>query len=94
MAVVYGFGGFRLKESGFYFAPVLPAAWTAYRFKLRLEESRIAVEVKEHECVFRLENGPAIKIFVYGQEYRLTDTLTVGRQPTATGTVLVAGKSR
>jgi alpha,alpha-trehalose phosphorylase len=94
MAVVYGFGGFRLKESGFYFAPVLPAAWTAYRFKLRLEGSRIAVQVKEHECVFRLESGPAIKIFVYGQEYRLTDTLTVGRQPTATGTVLVAGKSR
>jgi len=79
MAVVYGFGGFRLKESGIFLAPILPRAWTAYRFKIRIEDSRIMVHVKENECVLTLEYGSAKKIFVYGREYLLTDTLTVTR---------------
>ena len=79
MGVVYGFGGFRLKESGIFLAPVLPRAWTAYRFKICIEDSRIMVHVKENECILTLECGSAKKIFVYGREYLVADTLTVAR---------------
>lgn len=80
MAIVYGFGGFRLKENGVFLAPILPRPWTAYRFKIRIEDSRIMVHVKESECVLTLESGRAQKIFVYGREYILADVLTVARR--------------
>ena len=74
MAIVYGFGGFRLKESGIYFAPMLPEKWTGYQFKVCYEDSRIIVNVRQKECVFRLEQGSPKKIYVYGKKYLLNDT--------------------
>ncbi len=79
MAIVYGFGGFRLKESGISFAPILPKAWGCYRFKINFEDSRIVVQVKETECAFHLESGSPKHITVYGQEYLLENALTVDR---------------
>lgn len=79
MAIVYGFAGFRLKESGISFAPILPGKWTAYRFKICYENSRITVEVSKNECIFILESGPAKNITVYGKPYLLQDTLVVNR---------------
>jgi alpha,alpha-trehalose phosphorylase len=79
MAIVYGFAGFRLKESVIYFSPILPRDWTAYRFKICIEGSRILIEVTGNECVFTLEDGKEIKIFVYGKKYLLKDTLTISR---------------
>lgn len=79
MAIVYGFGGFRLKENGIYFAPILPKKWAAYSFKICFEGSRIKVHVKENECVFTLEYGSEKKLFVYDREYLLTDQLSIPR---------------
>ncbi|MEA4925889.1 MAG: glycosyl hydrolase family 65 protein [Syntrophomonadaceae bacterium] len=83
MAVVYGFGGFRLKAGGISFAPILPRQWTAYRFKISYEDSRILVHVKEHECIFILESGGAKNILVYNKEYSLEDTLIISRPSTS-----------
>ncbi|NPV90761.1 MAG: glycoside hydrolase family 65 protein [Firmicutes bacterium] len=80
MAIVYGFGGLRLKESGIYFAPVLPERWSGYSFKVTFENSRVLVRVREDECLFRLEIGRAQKIFVYGKEYLLEDSLCISRR--------------
>ncbi len=79
MAVVYGFGGFRLKESGIFFAPMLPGNWSAYSFKICFEGSRIKVSVNESECRFILEQGNAKKIYVYNQKYLLKDSLVLKR---------------
>lgn len=79
MAVVYGFGGFRLKEKGISFAPILPRSWTAYNFKICFAGCRILVEVKENECVFTLECGREKNILVYGKEYLLKDRLIIRR---------------
>lgn len=79
MAIIYGFGGFRLKESGISFAPILPGDWTFYRFKILYEDSRIDVLVKKDVCEFFLENGNAKKISVYGREYLLEDTIVIDR---------------
>ena len=79
MAIVYGFGGFRLKETGISFAPIMPGTWTAYSFKICFAGSRIWVQVNENECVFTLECGREKNILVYGEEYLLKDFLHIQR---------------
>lgn len=81
LAVVYGFGGFRLKEQGIFLAPILPRQWSGYSFKLTFEGSRIRVQVRPEQCLISLESGAAQKITVYGQEYRLQDILMIDRPP-------------
>lgn len=71
MAVVYGFGGLRLKESGIHFRPALPRQWTGYKFKIKYEGSQIQVRIDGSGAVFKLMAGEPKKIFVYGQEYLL-----------------------
>lgn len=80
MAIVYGFGGFRLKESGISFAPILPKPWSSYRFCVYYENSRILVNVSKEKCAFTLENGSAKIITVYGKRYTLKNELTLGMQ--------------
>ena len=80
MAIVYGFGGLRLKESGLYFAPSLPKQWTGYKFKIMYEGSQIQVEVGSDSSVFTLVNGDAKTIHVYDEAYELENTLTIPRK--------------
>jgi alpha,alpha-trehalose phosphorylase len=75
MAIVYGFGGLRLKETGLYFAPHLPKPWNAYRFKVRYQGSQILVEVKNSGLVFTLISGSEKTIRVYGKVCQLRDIL-------------------
>ncbi len=85
LAVVYGFGGFRLKERGISLAPILPGKWPRYSFKLYFEGSRIRVHVGKDQCIISLESGDAKKITVYGQEHILADTLYIQRPPLGKG---------
>lgn len=80
MAIVYGFGGLRLKENGIYFAPSLPKQWSGYKFKINYEDSQIQVEVKPEESIFTLVKGSAKTISVYGEAYELKDTLRIPRK--------------
>ncbi|MPW24439.1 family 65 glycosyl hydrolase [Alkalibaculum sp. M08DMB] len=80
MAIVYGFGGFRLKEEGIFFAPILPVKWVSYQFKISYEDSRIIIIVKEDICCFRLEHGSAKTIHVYDKIYHLKDMLIINRR--------------
>lgn len=79
MAIVYGFGGFRLKENGVWFAPALPEKWKGYRFKLTYEGSCIHVEVNREECRFTLESGRPVEIHVYGNACMLKDSIVFAR---------------
>ena len=79
MAIVYGFGGFRIKDSGIWFSPILPKEWTGYKFKICFENSWINVQVKADKCTFVLEKGDPKDIYVYDGKYRLEKTLTIGR---------------
>lgn len=63
MAIVYGFAGFRLKESGAWFAPSLPRQWNGYQFRLIYEGSRILVKVNRRECILTLENGRPVYLY-------------------------------
>jgi len=77
MAIVYGFGGLRIKEDGLHFAPALPEKWTGYNFKVRFEDSTIFVKVEGGNCTFSLQNGSNKSIYVYGKSYDLKDSLII-----------------
>lgn len=79
MAIVYGFGGLRVKEEGIFFAPRLPKQWKGYEFKTAYEDSIIKVEIKDNLCTFTLEEGKEKEIHVYGKKLVLKDKLTVDR---------------
>lgn len=80
MAIVYGFAGFRLKETGISFAPILPKAWDGYSFRIRYEDSRILINICKDSCIFSLEEGSEKQITVYDEVYILKDKLTINRQ--------------
>lgn len=77
MAVVYGFGGLRIKESGLSLAPHLPKTWEGYRFRILYEDSRMEIQVDRKQCRVKLMEGTEKKIRIYGEEYVLNDILTV-----------------
>ena len=77
MSIVYGFGGFRLKECGIHFAPILPRKWTGYKFRISYRDSKILVHITNEKCRFILEQGDKKTITVYGKEYLLKSTLNI-----------------
>ncbi len=77
MGIVYGFLGFRVKETGFYFMPSLPEQWERCRLRLQLLGSRLEITVTGTECMFRLIEGTPVRLFVYGREYEVEKELTV-----------------
>ena len=55
MVIVYGFGGFKLKEEGIFFAPVLPEKWNGYFFSIFYHDRRIRITVKEKNLYFHIK---------------------------------------
>ena len=80
MAIVYGFGGLRLKESGLYLQPIMPKEWEGYHFCIRYEEAQIKVEVKKEYCTIELLEGSPVNIYVYEKQYQVTkDKIRIDR---------------
>ncbi|MDF2906751.1 MAG: treP [Herbinix sp.] len=77
MAIVYGFGGLRIKESGICFAPVIPESWEEYSFQINYEDSQIRIRVRQTESSFVLMKGTAKTIKVYGKSYELTEKIDI-----------------
>ncbi len=75
MAIVYGFGGLRLKEKGLCFAPKLPEEWIGYEFKIIYEGSHIEVKVTKEKIIFTLLEGDAKNIHVNDKPYELKDSV-------------------
>ncbi len=77
MAIVYGFGGLRIKESGICFAPVIPSCWEEYSFQINYEDSQIRVKVNQEKSTFVLMKGTAKTIRVYDQIFELTENTDI-----------------
>jgi alpha,alpha-trehalose phosphorylase len=77
MAIVYGFAGLRIKESGIYFAPTKPKLWEEYRFQINYEDSQIKVETNAKETIYTLVKGSSKQLHVYGDCYELKTVLMV-----------------
>lgn len=81
MAIVYGFGGLRIKEDGLHLAPALPEQWEGYDFKLHLGDALIGVDVAEGSGELTLLSGTEKKLFLYGREQVLRDRLEFPLEP-------------
>jgi alpha,alpha-trehalose phosphorylase len=80
MAIVYGFAGLRIKESGIYFAPAIPKQWEGYHFQINYEDSQIRVEINAKESLYTLVKGNSKEIHVYGNPYELKSVLAVAHK--------------
>jgi alpha,alpha-trehalose phosphorylase len=72
MAIVYGFGGVRIKEDGLHINPVLPKEWQEYSFRLLYENSKIEVRVNEDGCKLTLLEGEPTSVWLGGELLQLT----------------------
>lgn len=63
-ALVFGFGGFRVRDGRMSFRPWLPPGWTAVRFSLWWHGSRITVCIRQEDATFLLEPGPVSRLTI------------------------------
>lgn len=80
MAIVFGFFGLRIKESGYFFAPRLPQRWSSCTLRLMLQNRLIELCGTAQNCRFTLLQGEPITLQVYGKAYELSSELSVSRE--------------
>lgn len=69
MAVVYGFAGMRIKESGISIAPFLPPRWDGYEFKIHYRGRLLKISVLKKEIRVELLEGSQVAIKIFDKEY-------------------------
>jgi len=67
MNIVYGFGGMRSDGELLSFQPSIPVHWSGYSFQVTYRRSVIRVEVLQGRAIFRIINGEAVPVKIYGQ---------------------------
>ncbi|CQR54089.1 glycoside hydrolase family 65 protein [Paenibacillus riograndensis] len=77
MAIVFGFAGMRLKESGLSLSPAIPDGWTKYAFRLTFRGRLIAVTIGRTDVELELLEGGALTLTLYGQPVELSPGATV-----------------
>jgi alpha,alpha-trehalose phosphorylase len=71
MAIVYGFAGTRLKDSGLSLTPSIPSGWEKYAFRLTFRGRLIAVTISSGNVELELLEGEALTLTLYGQPVEL-----------------------
>lgn len=71
MAVVMGFGGLRIREDVLELSPVLPAAWTAYSFRLHWRGADLFFHLSEQGLECRLEGTSTCDLVLYGRSVQV-----------------------
>ncbi len=77
LGITAGFAGLRIKEDGLHLWPRIPKSWPGYAFPLRFRGARLSVSVTQANCRIALEEGPATKLYLYGEKVALEGEITV-----------------
>jgi len=83
MAIIFGFMGLKVKESGIYISPYLPKRWKTCRFKLRYGENLIEVTIDTDTIQLSLVSGGSVPVYIYDKLYNLTYTVITPVKNTA-----------
>jgi len=67
MSVVYGFGGFRVKDDLIHLNPHLPALWKSLSFRIVFRKNDIRVHINGSKIVINNEKGPKIEMMLNGE---------------------------
>ena len=81
MSLVMGFGGFRWRESGISFRPMLPTRARRLRFPIMVRDHRLRVDIGVHAVTYTLESGESLELSHYDEPF----TLTLGSPTTFEG---------
>jgi alpha,alpha-trehalose phosphorylase len=79
-ALVAGFGGMRLLNGSLCFTPRLPDALERLAFHILYRGSRLRIEVRAQEAVYRLLDGSPLMVLHHGEEILLTESEAVTRE--------------
>lgn len=71
MAIVYGFAGVRLKESGLSLAPTIPASWERYGFRIRYHGRLISCRIDKGSLQLEVLEGEPITLQLYNEQVTL-----------------------
>jgi alpha,alpha-trehalose phosphorylase len=82
LALVAGFGGLRDADGDVRFHPRLPAEWDRLRFRIRVREQLIEVDMTPGSTRYRLLEGRGIPIEHAGERLRLVPGVTIARPVT------------
>ncbi|WP_442595850.1 glycoside hydrolase family 65 protein [Neobacillus sp. D3-1R] len=69
MAIIFGFGGLRIKDNGLNLQPALPKQWEGYTFRLQYQGRELQVEVSMDGSVISLLAGDELELYVGGEKY-------------------------
>ncbi len=71
LAIVFGFGGLRIKENGISLHPILPDEWDGYSFSLKYKGRKIRLEKTAGKSILTLMDGEDLSVTVFDQIYNL-----------------------
>ncbi|AOV09261.1 family 65 glycosyl hydrolase [Sporosarcina ureilytica] len=71
LALVYGFAGLRIKETGLYFAPTLPEAWQSLSFNLLYQGRILNIHLEKDAVTYTVVEGKGLTISHHGQSIHL-----------------------
>ncbi len=67
MSVVYGFGGFRVKDDMIHLNPHLPDQWKSLSFRIVFRKNEIRIHINGSKVVIENEKGPRLEIMLKGK---------------------------
>jgi alpha,alpha-trehalose phosphorylase len=76
LAIVFGFAGLRIKESGLYLSPILPKAWSGYECTLQYKGRLLHINITKQSL--SIQNiGPTVDLFIYNKPYTISNNQTI-----------------
>ncbi|GAA0177640.1 glycoside hydrolase family 65 protein [Clostridium sediminicola] len=71
MAVVQGFGGFRVKNSKVVLNPFIPSHWDSYSFKIMFRDVLLNISVTNKDVIVSNEKESSVELSIYEKAYSL-----------------------
>jgi maltose phosphorylase len=68
MSVVYGFGGFSIKDDMLHLNPHLPRQWKSLSFKVIFRGNDLRIHINGAKVIMENEKGPELEIMLNGQK--------------------------
>ncbi|MDZ5473988.1 glycosyl hydrolase family 65 protein [Bacillus sp. 31A1R] len=72
MAIVFGFAGLRVKESGIYFNPSIPKQWDSLAFSLQFQGRLLKISIDKNNVNVTIEEGNNLEVMIYEQSYEVS----------------------
>ncbi len=67
MSIVYGFGGFRVKNDMLHLNPHLPKQWKSLSFKVIFRDNDLRININGKKVIIENEKGPKLEIMLNGE---------------------------